>query len=79
MKDLKDPLTDEEKKKFLDNFTELFHQKYETALKSGALSDEDYEEHDHTLARCILVITAHKFEPLAKQGRMMLTNLELWL
>jgi len=55
-----DPLTPVEFEQFLQNFRKTFVELYQQALKSGAL--EPQQEHDHTLARCILIISAFKYE-----------------
>jgi len=73
---LKDPLTRVEHWKFLQNFKKRYKENYQKALASGAVSEEDLPEHDHTLARCVLMITAGQFEPLAPSGKKMLKNLE---
>ena len=59
---MKDPLTPVEFEQFLQNVRKTFIELYQQALKSGAL--EPQEGHRYTLARCILIITATKYEPI---------------
>ncbi|MBA7682675.1 hypothetical protein ES703_91027 [subsurface metagenome] len=73
---MKDPLTREEHWKFHQNFMNRYRENYQKALDSGAVSEEDLPEHDHTLARCIFIITAEDFTPLSPSGKEMLKNLE---
>ncbi|MCP8305086.1 MAG: hypothetical protein H3Z50_06455 [archaeon] len=58
---MRDPLTDKQKKEFLSRFKRHFYEKYEKALKCGAL--DDFEDGDQTIARCVLIITAEDFKP----------------
>jgi len=74
---MKDPLSPAELETFLQNVRKTFIDLYQKALMSGAL--EPQKEHDHTLARCILTITANKYEPLTKAGKLMLANLQYFL
>lgn len=73
---MKDPLNPAEFEQFLQNVRKTFIDLYQQALKSGAL--EPQEEHDHTLARCVLVITASKYEPMTKR-KGTLENLQHFL
>ena len=74
---MQDPLNPVEFEQFLQNFRKEFVSLYQSALKSGALPK--LSEHDHNLARSILIIAAHKFEPISKDGREMLRNLEKFI
>jgi len=73
---MKDPLTRAEHFNLLLNFKKQYKEIYQKALASGAVSEENLPEHNHTLARCILMITAEKFEPLTSTGQKMLRNLQ---
>lgn len=68
----KNPLTMLQLKEFLNRFKAQFFDDYVKALDSGAVEDLQ----GYTLARCILQISAKKFEPLGDDGREMLQNLE---
>lgn len=76
---MEEPLTPEEKQVFLKRFGLRFYENYDKALKSGAISEEDLEEHDHIVARCVLIITAHQFEPISPKGKEMLSNLDKFI
>jgi len=70
-----DPLNADQKKKWVQMVVDRFYRKYDEALHSGALSQEDLPKDNHTLARCILIITAKSFEPISDRGKEMLENL----
>jgi len=74
---MNDPLNPVEFEQWLQNFRIMFIELYQQALKSGAL--EPQQDHDYTLAKCILIISAHKFEPTNKHGKEMLNNLEKFI
>lgn len=75
-----DPLTTEEKEKWWRLVREQFDKHYESALASGALSEHIHmSKGDHTVARCVLIITADEFEPLSPTGKEMLRNLRLMI
>jgi len=74
---MNDPLNPVEFEQVLQNFRKTFIELYQQALKSGAL--EPQKEHDYTLAKCILIISAHKYEPTNKHGKEMLKNLEKFI
>jgi len=69
-----DPLNPVEFEHVLQTFRKEYITLYQQALKSGALPK--LQEHDHTLAKCILIITASKFKPTTKKGKEMLQNLQ---
>jgi hypothetical protein len=57
----------------LSRFEGEYFELYRQALNSGAI--QDVPEHDHTLAKCVLVIAAEKFRPVSDTGKAMLANL----
>ena len=77
---VKDCLTKKQKERWLRTVEAYFYRKYEEALKSGAISEEDVSlKSDYTLARCVLMITAKAFEPLSDVGKEMLENLSKFI
>lgn len=76
---VKDPLTKFQKDEWFKQVRHRFDEKYAAALSSGAISEEDVTPDDHTLARCVLQITARDFEPISAPGKEMLENLEKFI
>lgn len=74
-----DPLTKFQKDEWWKLVRKVFDEKYAMALTSGAIGEEDVSRGDHTLAKCVLQITARQFEPVSPIGKAMLENLEKFI
>jgi len=74
---MRDPLNPVELEQFLQNFRKTFLELYQQALKSGAI--EPQEEQSYVLAKCVLIIAAHKYEPTSKRHKEFLQNLQQFI
>jgi len=73
-----DPLTDEQKQDFLAEFGKQVIKRYNNALRSGVLSQDDIalNKDSYILLRCVILITANKeCMPLSDESRRLLVNL----
>jgi len=75
---IKDPLTPEGFNKFLEQFKDCVKVKYQAALASGALTEQ--EAGSHIVLKSVIVITAaRQCTPLSDEGRKVLRNLEKFI
>lgn len=58
-----------------EDFWDVFLAKLRSAVESGALSEDDIENHPMTIARCVLFLAAEATLPWHKDGKAMLENL----
>ena len=74
---MQDPLTTREFDEFIKDFVIRMKSNYHKALKSGALSEEEVGgRSDHTVARCVAILTASQMKPVSVTGLNTLKNLE---
>ena len=62
-------------KQLMLDFEFCFLAKLNSALLSGAISEQDLEERPMTVARCVMVLTGEDMAPKTTSGKAMLDNL----